>query len=117
MDCLHCVSGCVRIVTDSDLNINIYSSGRSRAISSTKGDLFKLLFVHLDNHSEIVLQLIWAPSHLDDDDKVKQIKVWPPHFRAEHGWGNLAADALAESGALHIQVAPALAKKVMRFFW
>jgi len=83
--------------------------------------LGKLGFVSMLAHSSDcfglwAIQLLWVSSHLDDPDQVKS-KALAITFFAEHGVWNLAAESLAESGALHIQVPVSVANHVKRFFY
>ncbi len=57
---------------DSFVNVNIYNSGRTAALLSTNGALFKLLFTHPEEHPALQLQLLWVPSHLDDPEKLRR---------------------------------------------
>ena len=90
---MHVGSGEVCVVTDSKINVDVFSLGEEKCTAAANADLWKKIFAKL-NIGSISLQLQWSKGHADDIETYTKYQVTPRNLL-----GNLVADALAEKGA------------------
>lgn len=97
------LSGNLLIVSDSDVNVALYYKGKHSACSSINGDLWRLIFAHLETTS-VVLKLFWVPGHLDTSVAKVRTRVPDIHFALNHAADHFA-DKAARSEELGMHVA------------
>ena len=91
-------NGSLYVVSDSEVNVELFYKKRSVALGSATGDLFRLLFDYLDCHP-VRLKLYWVPGHMDKDVSKRKHHVPDYHFLLNH-----VADSFAERAAKSVEL-------------
>ena len=105
----HVRFGVLRVVSDSDVNIGMYYRGKLAAIASVNGDLWKLIFQHLEQYA-IQLKLFWVPGHLDTAVPKSKKHVPDIFFAVNH-----VADRFASIAANAVQLDMNVVAKVLYY--
>jgi hypothetical protein len=101
--------GVIFIVSDSEVNVNLFAKTKHHACSSINGDLWRAIFEHLET-KPITLKLYWVPGHLDKTVAKAKSRVPDVHFLLNH-----CADHFADRAALEEELGMHLASRVLYY--
>jgi len=101
--------GVIFIVSDSELNVNLFAKTKYHACSSINGDLWRAIYDHLER-KPITLKLYWVPGHLDTTVAKVKTRVPDVHFLLNH-----CADHFADRAALEEELGMQLASRVLYY--
>ena len=106
--------GLLVVVTDSWINVQLYSKGKFIAGSSTNSDLWVQLFQELDSKPQLRFKFEWVPSHTDEPVKYRkyQYSVIDPLYVAAN---LLAADHTIEQHVPSVQLLPGVTSVVLYY--
>jgi len=102
-------AGVIYIVSDSELNVNLYAKTKFHACSSINGDLWRAIYHHIES-KPITLKLYWVPGHLDTTVAKVKTRVPDVHFLLNH-----SADHFADRAALEEELGMHLASRVLYY--
>jgi len=106
------LNGFVNYFIDNQAVHDTFHKGKDRALMSQAADLFDRLFAVI-RFRNITLDLKWMPSHLNDPEKAKKVKV-PGFVTPWHIDGNVFIDNVATQAAALHRVSSSVADPILK---